>query len=168
MALVQRSSRAVALTVWRILRSCATSSVGWNPIPSLEWTLFVTRRWNDLASSHRRLISMNTHTSICCLRCVIRLIVPDGEQSDNNIFQTSWERSLVVFDSRISCLSREESAPLRLRRQIVVEALSDFNDRLPGESPPTLSTLLAFADGREKGSKYPNFMLASERCAYGL
>ena len=76
--------------------------------------------------------------------------------------------SLVVFDSRIGSLSHEEGAPLRFSRRIVAEAWSDIKSRLPGLYPSALPTLLAFADGRQPGSGYPNFMLASERVAYGL
>jgi len=70
---------------------------------------------------------------------------------------------LTVFDSRISFLSQEEGTHLRRYREIVAEALSDIEARLPGPSPPLLSKNSVLADGRDGGSKYPNFMLASER-----
>ncbi|KAF9643250.1 hypothetical protein BDM02DRAFT_3123697 [Thelephora ganbajun] len=84
------------------------------------------------------------------------------------LLRISWERSLVAFDSRIDYLSHEEGASLRRHREIVAKAWSDFKARLPEETPPTLTTLLVFTDGRERESRYPNFMLASERWYYGL
>ena len=80
----------------------------------------------------------------------------------------SWEKSLAVFDSRISQLSYDESASLRHHRGMVAEAWSDFEARLPGQSPLSITTLLVFVDGRQEGSMHPNFMLASERRSYGL
>ena len=73
-----------------------------------------------------------------------------------------------MFDLRIGYLSREESASLRLCRKIVADALSDFKVRLPEQPPLALTAHLAFADGREEGSKHPNLMLASERQSHGL
>ena len=73
-----------------------------------------------------------------------------------------------MFDSRISHLPHEENVSLRRHREVVAEALSDFKTKLPDQSPLSVTALLAFADGREEGSPYPNFMLASERWSYGL
>ena len=73
-----------------------------------------------------------------------------------------------MFDSRISCLSYEENTSLRHHREIVAKAYSDFRARLPDESPLSITALLVFVDGREEGSTYPNFLLASERWGYGL
>ena len=50
----------------------------------------------------------------------------------------------------------------------MTEALSDFKARLPDESPKSITALLVFVDGRQEGSKYPNFMLSSSRWSYGL
>ena len=57
---------------------------------------------------------------------------------------------------------------LRRHREIVAETLSDFKAKLPDQSPLSITALLVFVDGREEGSPYPNFMLASERRSYGL
>jgi len=58
----------------------------------------------------------------------------------------------VAFDSRIGCLSREEGASLRFYLEAVAKARSDIEARLPGSSPPQLSSYLAFAG--EEGSRY--------------
>lgn len=84
------------------------------------------------------------------------------------LLKISWERSLVVFSSRIDYLSYEESSPLRHHREVVEKAWSDFKAKLPNESPLSITALLTFVDGRQEGSNYPNFMLASERWTYGL
>jgi hypothetical protein len=76
--------------------------------------------------------------------------------------------SLVAFDSRIASLSHEEGVSLQSCRQIVADAWLDIRTKLPEPSPSALAKLLTFADGREQGSSYPNFMLASERMEYGL
>jgi hypothetical protein len=68
---------------------------------------------------------------------------------------------LRVFDSRIDDPSLEEGS-LRDCREIVAGALADFEARIPDRYPPTLSALLAFEDGREEGSKYPNFISTTE------
>ena len=44
----------------------------------------------------------------------------------------------------------------------------DIEAKLPNLFPSVLSTQLVFFDGREEGSRYPNFMLVSERESYGL
>ena len=81
---------------------------------------------------------------------------------------------MAAFDSRIDYLSGEESeeseenVSLRRCREIVVEASSDIEARLPGPTPPPLSTNLVYFDGRDEGSKYPNFMVSSERVSHGL
>jgi len=94
-------------------------------------------------------------------------IIPNSERNDH-VGQVSWERSLAAFNSRIGYLSHEMSASLRRSRKIVAEAWSDIEARLPAPSPPPLSANLVFFDGRDGGSKYPNFMLASEREYHGL
>jgi hypothetical protein len=66
---------------------------------------------------------------------------------------------LKVFDSRIKDLLFEEDASLRDCREIVAGMLADLEARLPDEYPPKLTVLLAFEDGREEGSKHPNFIL---------
>ena len=91
--------------------------------------------------------------------------IPNG---GNVIDQDSWETSLVVFDARIACLPCEESSQLRFCRQIVAEAWLDIKIRLPRPSPSKVAELITSFDGREEGSEYPNFMLASERYSYGL
>ena len=73
-----------------------------------------------------------------------------------------------MFDSRIGYLPHEESTLLRRHQETVKEAWSDFETKLPDESPPPITALLVFVDGRQEGSNYPNFMLASERWTYGL
>jgi hypothetical protein len=73
-----------------------------------------------------------------------------------------------VFDSRIAWLPPEESAPLRRHRKTVAEAWSDCKAKLLDDSPLLITSQLAFVDGREEGSRYPNFMLASVRSDYGL
>ena len=73
-----------------------------------------------------------------------------------------------MLDSRISYLSREESGSLRRSQKIVAEAWSDIGSRLPEQTPLTLTALLVFVDGREPGSKYPNFLLPSEKLIWGL
>ena len=74
-----------------------------------------------------------------------------------------------MFDSRIGYLSSQGGTETLLsHREVVAEALSDFKAKLPDESPKSVTALLVFADGRQEGSKYPNFMLASERWTYGL
>jgi hypothetical protein len=65
---------------------------------------------------------------------------------------------LKVFDSRINDLSFEGGASLRDFREIVAEMLVDLEARLPDRYPPKLSALMAFEDGREEGSSYPNFL----------
>ena len=75
---------------------------------------------------------------------------------------------MAAFDSRVDYLLDEESVPLRRCREIVAEALSDIKIRLPGPTPPPLSANLVFFDGRDERSKYPNFMVSSERLSYGL
>ena len=70
---------------------------------------------------------------------------------------------MAVFDSRVGYLSHEEGASLRRFRGIVVQAWSDIDAGLPDPFPPPLSANLLFFDGRDEGSKYPNFMLFSER-----
>lgn len=57
---------------------------------------------------------------------------------------------------------------LRHQREIVAEACSDFKAKIPDQSPISVTALSVFVDGRQEGSKYPNFMLASERHGYGL
>jgi len=84
------------------------------------------------------------------------------------LLKVSWEKSLVAFDSRIGSLPYGESASLRYFRNIVADAWSDFEAGLPENSPSQLSVSLTFIDGREAGSKYSNFMLASERATYGI
>ena len=95
-------------------------------------------------------------------------ITPKSERNDHAVGQVSWERSLAAFDSRIGYLSHEENSSLQWCRKTVAEALSDIDTRLPAPTPPALSTSLVFFDGRDEGSKYPNFMLASEREYHGL
>jgi hypothetical protein len=73
-----------------------------------------------------------------------------------------------VYDSRICCLSQEEGASLQHHREIVEEARLDMKTKLPNESPKSITASLVFVDGRQEGSNYPNFMLASERTSYGL
>ena len=73
-----------------------------------------------------------------------------------------------MFDSRVGYLSHEEGASLRRHREAVAEAWLDFKAKLPDESPPSITAHLVFVDGRQEGSRYPNFMLASERWTYGL
>ena len=51
---------------------------------------------------------------------------------------------------------------------VVAEACSDIVARLPGPAPPPLSANSVFVDGRDMGSRYPNFMLSSERVSYGI
>ena len=75
---------------------------------------------------------------------------------------------MTAFDSRIGYLPHEESASLRYCRGVVAEAHSDIVARLPGPTPPALSANSVFADGRDVGSRYPNFMLSSERVSYGI
>ena len=65
-----------------------------------------------------------------------------------------------VFDSRTNALPSEEGASLRGHREIVAAAWVDFEARLPDRYPPMLSALLAYEDGREPGSKYPNLLLS--------
>ena len=69
---------------------------------------------------------------------------------------------MSVFDSRINDPSLENAAPLRDYREIVAGMLADLEARLPDEYPPTLSVLLAFEDGREEGSRYPNLLSPAE------
>jgi hypothetical protein len=78
--------------------------------------------------------------------------------ADEGVEQLSWKRSLRVFDSRIDDPLLREGASLRDYREIVAGMSADIDARLPGEYPPTLSVLLPFEDGREEGSKYPNFL----------
>ena len=73
-----------------------------------------------------------------------------------------------MLDSRIGHLSDKENASLRRHRDIVAEALSVFKAKLPDQSPLPAAALLAFVDGRQHGSQYPNFMLDSERQSFGL
>jgi hypothetical protein len=40
--------------------------------------------------------------------------------------------------------------------------LADLEARLPDRYPPQLSALLAFEDGREEGSRQPNFLSPAE------
>ena len=49
---------------------------------------------------------------------------------------------------------------MRDHREIVAAAWADFEARLPDRYPPMLSALLAYEDGREPGSKYPNLLLS--------
>jgi len=112
--------------------------------------------------------SWNTHTLICCSGYVMKSIIPDSKRIDNIVNQVSWERSLPTFDSHIWHLSHEQSASLRLRRQVVAEAWSDFKARQPAGSPPALTARSVYIDGREEVSRYPNFMLSSERYTYGI
>ena len=65
---------------------------------------------------------------------------------------------MKAFESRINDLPLEEGASLRDFREIVAAMLTDLEARLPDEYPPKLAALLAFEDGREEGSKYPNFL----------
>ena len=94
----QRSSRAVVLGVWRTPRCCAISSAGWIPTPSLKWTPSAIRRWNDLATSHRKCVSTNTHTLTCCLGYVLKSMIPDGERTDKSLIRFRgkgrWSRSI--------------------------------------------------------------------------
>jgi hypothetical protein len=91
------------------------------------------------------------------------------KRTDNipRVGQISWERSLAVFDSRIPWVSPEESASLRRHRKTVAEAWADSKAKLQ-DSPLLITAQSAFVDGREEGSRYPNFMLASVRSDYGL
>ena len=76
---------------------------------------------------------------------------------------------MVMFDSRIGYLSSQgKREALLCYREVVAEALSDFKAKLPDESPKSIAALLVFADGRQEGSKYPNFMLSSNLRSYGL
>ena len=65
---------------------------------------------------------------------------------------------MKVFDSRIDDPLLGEGASLRDYREIVAGMSADIDTRLPDEYPTTLSVLLPFEDGREEGSKYPNFL----------
>lgn len=74
-----------------------------------------------------------------------------------------------MFDLRLSDRSHEENKSLRRHREVVAEAWTDFNAKLPDhQSPLSITARLVFVDGRQEGSKYPNFMLASEVQNYGL
>jgi hypothetical protein len=69
---------------------------------------------------------------------------------------------LRVFDSRINNSSLEKGASLWDSREIVAGMLADLEARLPDRYPPKLSALLAFEDGREEGSRHPNFLSPME------
>ena len=73
-----------------------------------------------------------------------------------------------MFDSRIGDLPHEGDDSLRRHRKVVAEAWSDLKVKLPDQSPLAITALLVFVDGRREESRYPNFMLASERRSYGL
>ena len=65
---------------------------------------------------------------------------------------------MKAFDTRINDLPLEEGASLRDCREIVAGMLVDLEARLPDQYPPKLAALLAFEDGREEGSRHPNFL----------
>lgn len=60
------------------------------------------------------------------------------------LLRLSWERALVVFDSRIGCLSHEESTSLRRWRQTVAGAQSDIEAKLPAQTPLSLTGSSAY------------------------
>ena len=73
-----------------------------------------------------------------------------------------------MFNARIARLPLEESTHLRFCHQIVAAAWLDLASKLPEPAPSKTDELIVFSDGREEGSRYPNFMSASERYTYGL
>jgi hypothetical protein len=62
----------------------------------------------------------------------------------------------------------EEGLMLRYWKGVVAKAHSTFQEKLPGEEPPELSSMLERQDGRIEGSKYPNLLQAAVRDDYGI
>ena len=75
---------------------------------------------------------------------------------------------MAVYESRINHLPMEDSLLLRYWKGVVAKAYSTFQEKLPGEEPPELSSMLEKQDGRIEGSKYPNLLQASVRDDYGI
>jgi hypothetical protein len=73
-----------------------------------------------------------------------------------------------VYESRIKNLPLEDGLLLRYWKGVVSNAHSTFREKLPGEEPPELSSMLERQDGRIEGSKYPNLLQASVRDDYGI
>jgi len=88
--------------------------------------------------------------------------------TDIHIPKYSWTKALQIYDSRIGCLSLEESAQLWCWKEIVAQACVDFERRIPKCEPPILAALALLEDGRSEGSKYPNFMVPAARESYGI
>lgn len=57
---------------------------------------------------------------------------------------------------------------LRYLKGVVTKAYSIFQEKLPDEKPPELSSMLPTQDGRAEDSRYPNLLNASAREDFGL
>ena len=62
----------------------------------------------------------------------------------------------------------EDSLSLRYSKGVVAKAYSTFQERLPDEEPPQLTSMLSTQDGRDEGSQYPNLLQASARDDIGI
>lgn len=62
----------------------------------------------------------------------------------------------------------EDSLLLRYLKGVVAKAYSTFQEKLPNEEPPELTSKLSEADGRDENSEYPNLLQASVRDDYGI
>ena len=75
---------------------------------------------------------------------------------------------MAVYESRINSLPMEDSLLLRYWKGVVAKAYSTFQEKLPGEEPPEVTTMLSTQDGRDEGSEYPNLLQASVRDDFGI
>jgi len=80
----------------------------------------------------------------------------------------SWRRVLDTIDTRIGLRSDGESGSLRHWRGVIGKTYADFQAKFPGYGPVLLASLAMDADGRTRGSDFPNLMVPKEREPYGL
>ena len=73
-----------------------------------------------------------------------------------------------MYESRINSLPMEDSLLLRYLKGVVAKAYMTFQEKLPGEEPPELTSKLCETDGRDEDSEYPNLLQAAVRDDYGI
>ena len=76
-----------------------------------------------------------------------------------NVVQVSWKKALRVFDARLANAPPEHGTKLRHWKETVAEVHSDFEAKLPGTGPGTLTLRAEQVDGRTEESRYPNLMI---------